>query len=658
MESSFLLLLLVLLPFCGALFSWMIGRKSEHARDLFADALCAAELILSVVLLLGAAGGRTYGYEVRGVFLQGLHLELDGFRAVMIAAGALLFLMTTLFSPEYLRQSRNNNRYYLFLLLTCAASMGVFLSSDLFTTFLFFEVMSLASYVLVVHEETENAFRAGGSYLVFGVLGGMVMLMGLFLLQYQLGTLKFSELLQAAKGSADKRGLYAAGVCLLFGFGVKAGMFPLHTWLPGAYQEAPAPASALLSGFLSKCGIFGVLVTGTYLFEADENWGKLILVLGAATMLLGALLAVFSVNLKRTLACSSMSQIGFILVGAGMQQLLGEEKALAVRGTFLHMVNHSLIKLVLFLAAGVIFMNLRRLDLNEVRGFGRGKIALHFAFLMSALGVSGVPLWNGYVSKTLLHESIAEYVNGAAAAAGTAGFYRAVEWLFLICGGLTFAYMAKLYVCIFLEKNLQSQEKMDSLHGSYMNRVSAAALILPAVLMPVIGIFTGAAADRLADLGQGFMNGTSPEEAAAYFSPQNLKGALISLLIGAAVYFFFVRTFLMAKRPDGEYEYVDRWPAHLNLEDMLYRPLMLGVLPFIGAFFSRILDKAVDTVLYVLKKTVFRDKKPDNRLVMFSFMRFNSRETSVQRQILTSFSFSLMLFAVGFSIILIYLVLV
>ena len=175
---------------------------------------------------------------------------------------------------------------------------------------------------------------------------------------------------------------------------------------------APAPASALLSGILTKAGVFGIVVVSCVMFGTDGNWGLLVAVLGFITMFLGALLALFSVNLKRTLACSSVSQIGFILTGIGMCCLLksaGQGNGLAVRGTFLHMVNHSMFKLVLFLCAGVVFMNLHQLDLNDIRGFGRKKPALLFCFLMGALGISGIPMWSGYVSKTLLHEGIVEY---------------------------------------------------------------------------------------------------------------------------------------------------------------------------------------------------------------------------------------------------------
>ena len=137
-----------------------------------------------------------------------------------------------------------------------------------------------------------------------------------------------------------------------------------------------------------------------------------------------------------------------------MQGLLGEENALAVHGTLLHMINHSMIKLVLFMAAGVIFMNAHALDLNEIRGFGKRKPLLKGIFLIGALAIAGIPLFGGYISKTLLHESIVEFGGG--------GLMRAVEYIFLFSGGLTVAYMTKLYTAIFIEENDNYNEEQKT----------------------------------------------------------------------------------------------------------------------------------------------------------------------------------------------------
>lgn len=187
-------------------------------------------------------------------------------------------------------------------------------------------------------------------------------------------------------------------------------------------------------------------------------------------MVLGAVLAVFSVNLKRTLACSSMSQIGFIIIAIGMQGLLGEHNALAASGTLLHFLNHSLFKLLLFLGAGVIFMNLRELNLNKIRGYGKDKPLLKLIFLMPILGIGGIPLWNGYISKTLIHESMVEYIEVLKEAGQSIAFMKGAEILFLFSGGLTLAYMTKIFVCIFLEDNPTAHRSLSKTHLTSASR--------------------------------------------------------------------------------------------------------------------------------------------------------------------------------------------
>ena len=334
--------------------------------------------------------------------------EDGGFRWLYSTIAAFMWMMTTLFSMEYFACHGNSGRYCFFSLLTCGATMGVFLSDSLFTLFLFFEIMGLTSFVMVIQEETAAAGRAARTYLAIAVIGGLCALFGIFMIAAGTGNLSMDSLEQFRKATGGTWPLYLAGALLLAGFGAKAGMYPLHVWLPNAHPVAPAPASALLSGILTKTGVFGILMVTVTMFRHDRVWGMVLLAPGAVTMVLGAILAVFSIDLKRTLACSSMSQIGFILTGCSMQCLLGEENGLAVSGTVLHMVNHSMIKLVLFMAAGCIYMNLHKLDLNEIRGYGRNKPFLMLIFAMGAYGICGIPLWNGYVSKTLLHESIVE----------------------------------------------------------------------------------------------------------------------------------------------------------------------------------------------------------------------------------------------------------
>ncbi len=612
MEMNMILAFLVFYPMIGALVSYIIGRFHKTARDYSADFVVISEFAVTLYLFCTFDGSRILSFSIDSFAGLGIGFVLDGFRSVYTLTAALMWMMTTVFSKEYFKHYHNRNRYYLFMLLTLGATMGVFLSADLYTTFIFFEMMSFTSYVWVAHDERKASLRAAETYLSVAVIGGMAMLMGLFLLYHELGTLEIAALLRLAKACPDKTLLYVAGGCITLGFGAKAGVFPLHIWLPKAHPVAPAPASALLSGILTKSGIFGMIVVSCNLLYGDGDWGSVILLLGCITMFGGALLALFSVDLKRTLACSSMSQIGFVTVGIGMQGLLGEENTMAAMGTLLHMVNHSLIKLVLFMAAGVVFMNVHMLNLNEIRGFGRKKPLLHFIFLMGALGIGGIPLWNGYISKTLLHESIVEYTQllkegVLMPAMFGVGAMKCIEWIFLISGGMTVAYMVKLYVAVFIEKNSDAdrQEQFDGMK-QYMNWQSKLALTVSAVLLPLMGCLPGIIMDFLAKRGIGFMNAEALGETVHYFSINNLKGALISVIIGAALYGLILRPFFMRKTEAGRI-YVNLWPSRLDLEDHFYRPLIV-VLCAVCGFFARVCDSLVDGVVVLLRKTVYRDK--------------------------------------------------
>lgn len=629
-------------------------ERQKNLRDGLAIGASVAELAMVAVMSLqlpgfsGAAGGLSGDgaalyLKIPEICGLGLSFTLDGFRAVYSCVTAFMWMMAAFFSREYMMRHHNRNRYYLFLLWTLGATLGVFLSADLYTTFLFFEIMSFTSYVWVAQEESREALKAADTYLAVAVTGGLVMLMGVFLLYHQLGTLEIRELSAAAAKCADRSVIHAAGCCMLFGFGAKAGAFPLHIWLPKAHPVAPAPASALLSGVLTKTGIYGILIITVRLFFQEEAWGKLLLLIGVATMLGGALLAVFSVDLKRTLACSSMSQIGFILVGIGMLALpaagtggtgtagaigaagtagtvvaagaagmagtgrmypteVSMHTLLAARGIVLHMVNHSLIKLVLFMAAGVVFLNAHSLNLNDIRGFGRKKPLLAGIFLTGALAIGGIPFFGGYVSKTLLHESITVYGGDTA--------MKAVEVLFLFSGGLTVAYMTKLFVAVFIEKNedRRRQEAYDGMK-KYMNRGTVFSLAGSCLLLLGWGAFPHAVMERTAGIMQGFLGLEKAGEAVSYFSPENIGGALISLCIGAVVYLFFIRWRLLRRTEQGGTEYVDAWPRWLDLEELVYRPLLLKVLPALLGILCRILDSFVDFAVVLLRKTVYRDSK-------------------------------------------------
>ena len=635
---------LVFSPFIGALIAYILGRRNEKARDCFAIVLTALELVLAVVLAFVHSGG--FFLQFSGFLGTGLSFEVNGFKAAYAVITALMWAGTTLFAPEYFRHEKEGlERYWMFILLTLGATEGVMLSGDLMTTFIFFEILSFTSFTWVIHEQTKEAVKAGYTYLFIAVFGGLVLFMGLALLYYETGTLSYADLKAAVDACPDRGMILAAGICVLLGFGAKAGMFPLHVWLPKAHPVAPSPASALLSGILTKVGIYGILMITLHALVEDYVFGSIILIAGMITMLLGAVLGVFSVNLKRTLACSSMSQIGFILTGVGMLILLsaaGSEEgyAIALPGLLLHMVNHSIIKLTLFMCAGVVVMNLHKLNLDEIRGWGRKKNKLKIAFALGALGISGVPLMNGYMSKTLLHEGIVE---GIHLLEGISGYLKAAEWIFLVSGGLTFCYMLKLFICIFVEENKDPvlQQKYD-MPGAYMNLTSTIAILGSSIFclllgQPLISTRLGA-----------FMSGNSHILHFKAFTLTNLKGGAISLCIGGILYLVAVRGLL---KKDGRYK--DYWPKWLDLEDLVYRGIPARFIFALWCTVLRIVEMSTDTIIVLIRKTFMRETRVRNNSHRFGLAGVMAAEFSeAAKPIVTNFTIALLMTCLGIIVML------
>jgi len=623
MSGDTLILFLIGFPMIGGMLSFIIGKRSKTARNYIANSIVIVEFIAILFLYQEViAQHRSITFQWDSFSGQGVFFIVDGFRFIYCSITAFAWMMVTLFSGEYFKNYRNRNRYYAFNLLTLGATMGVFLSADLFTTFIFFEIMSLSSFVWVIHDEEKDSLNGGQVYLAFSIIGGLVMLMGIFLIQDIFGTLEISQLLEKATALEDKTILYVAGISLFVGFGIKAGVFPLHSWLPKAYSVAPAPASALLSSVLSKTGVYGILIISCFLFYGNQMWGYILLVMGVTTMVLGAVLALLSIDLKRTLACSSMSQIGFIVVGISMHELLGETSSIAIRGVFLHMINHSFIKLVLFMVAGVVFMNIQKHNLNEIQGFGRKKPLLNFMFLMGGLGVAGVPLWNGYISKTLLHESIVEYIVLLKEGIITSEFIniqlaQGLEYVFLFSGGMTVAYILKLYVCLFIQKNndCEIQENYDKNSKQYMNWISKFALLGSAILLPIMGLFPTQIMDGIANTGQEFLNGKPLAHEVDYFNMVNLKGGMTSIGIGIFLYLVVVLVFLRKKDEQGKRVYCNYWPDWIDIEARIYRPTITVIVPFLGKILARAADGVVDSLVVGLRKTLYSDRKIPEELV-------------------------------------------
>lgn len=451
--SGILPLAIVLLPIGGAFLSALIGRISERYRDIFVLAVTALTVFLSAILFIISWGDLVVSRFVVGYSEIPLYFSVDRLGAVFNLLSAFVWFLATLFSISYMTHENRRNRYYSFYLLTLGGCLGVFLTGDLFSLFFFFEMMSIASYLLVVHNQSEEAIKAGRLYIFLGVFGGLCLLTAIMLIYWYTGSVMITPMLETLILLPTR---FLILFLLIVGFGIKAGMVPLHIWLPKAHPVAPAPASALLSGIMIKTGAYGIIRVMTLIYtpaaeEAKNLWafsehsGHILILIGILTMFVAAVMALFQLNAKRILAYSSISQMGYILMGIGVCAYLGLDGAVAFGGFTFHVVNHAFFKAAMFMMVGAVFYRTGEIELHRLGGLWRDFPVTTIVFLLAAMGIAGIPGLNGYTSKVLLHHAIVEAYEHH----HLISLYWA-EKIFMLTGILTTCYITRLFSSIFL----------------------------------------------------------------------------------------------------------------------------------------------------------------------------------------------------------------
>jgi len=462
---------------------------SRRAFDLFVTVSVALTLI-GVAMLIAPVLDQTRIGATLPFGQARIRFVADPIGVMFALAAALVWFCSTLYATAWLRDDRAPVRYQLISLVLLAANLGVVLAGDLLTLYICFEVLGLGALLLVVHDGSLAARRAGVKYFWMTIIGGVALLVGILLFNGVTGSIAFSAVPNAVDHSTQ---MWASFCLLLIGFGVKAGMVPLHVWLPDAHPVAPPPGSALLSGVMIKVGAYGIFRVLHVLFigepgpvdkagatlEAvlpDSSMGLIVLWLGLATMAIGVILALGQRQAKRMLAWHSVSQMGFVLTGLGAGAYLGTHGAMASAGGLLHVFNHGLFKGALFLGAGAVAMRAGTADMYRLGGLWRRMPVTFACMLVAAAGITGVPLFNGFVSKCMIHHGLVE------AADRGGGLLLAAEWIFLATCAGTFASFLKLIWLVFLREP-------DSGRHSGVREAPAAMLAGMALLvLPIIFI--------------------------------------------------------------------------------------------------------------------------------------------------------------------------
>ncbi|MGM0574885.1 MAG: proton-conducting transporter membrane subunit [Myxococcota bacterium] len=475
--NALLPLLLLAAPLAGALWIVAFARRPNlrEAGSLLAAGVMA--VVAGLIVTRVAAGDSVEVVLLDLVPGAPLHLRADGLGAFFAFMASGLWAITTVYSIGYMRGAREHaqTRYYFWFAVCLLAVAGLTLSANLVTFFVFYELLTVATYPLVVHKQSAEAIRAGRKYLAYALTAGLLLLAAIIWTHELAGefALRPGGILPP---DIPRGSLWALFGLFIGGVAVKAGVMPLHSWLPSA-MVAPTPVSALLHAVaVVKAGVFGVARVVGWVFGptllADLGGAEVLAWFAASTIVLSSLIALLQDNLKRRLAFSTIGQLSYCVLGLA---LLTPE---AMAGGMFHMLGHGLMKITLFFCAGAIYVTTKKTRVSQLDGIGRQMPYTMIAFGVAAVGLAGFPPLVGFTAKWFLLEGT------------TATGHTAFSVALVLSGVLNIAYLFPIVLRAFFRSSPDHAERADA----------RPALLAPLLVTAALTIVIGLAPDALLPL--------------------------------------------------------------------------------------------------------------------------------------------------------------
>lgn len=518
MSNAVIIALIPLLPLAGFLLLGLFGRTTfKNYSGVIGTLLLAASTVLAVYTAYdyfahSSVGSYSREVPLRFTWLQfsdklsiDMGIMLDPISVMMIVVVTFISLMVHIYSLGYMKGEERYPTYYAFLALFTFSMLGLVLSSNLFQMYIFWELVGVSSFLLIgFYYNKPSAVAACKKAFIVTRFADLGFLIGILVLSFYSRTLDFNELigvLTSHKSSELKAALASSflgitgltwGLVLIFiGGAGKSAMFPLHIWLPDA-MEGPTPVSALIhAATMVVAGVY--LVARLFPIFATSGPTALGLVgwVGAISAIIAAIIACTQTDIKRVLAYSTMSQIGFMMFALGVSKYGGEE-GLGYTASMFHLFTHAMFKALLFLGAGAVIHFVHSNELKDMGGLRKKLPITHITFLIACLAIAGVPPFAGFFSKEEI--LLAAYQNN-----------RAIYWIALITSGLTAFYMFRLYFGIFWNK--EASPLLERTGGEAHHSEGGFAMMLPLVLLSI-----GAAAAGFIPFGKFISSDGSPLE--------------------------------------------------------------------------------------------------------------------------------------------------
>ncbi|MDD3795458.1 MAG: proton-conducting transporter membrane subunit [Lachnospiraceae bacterium] len=422
-----------------------------------------------------------------------VYFSLDRLGSLFVIVITIVWVSAGFFSFEYMKHEGKEKRFFGFYLVTFGVLIALCCSGNLVTMYLFYELMTLASMPLVLHNESKPAIMAALKYLFYSMFGAYLSLFGIFVLYHYSSDLTFTAGgFLGAMAAGPEALLLIALFCMVLGFGVKAGMFPMHAWLPTAHPVAPSPASAVLSSTIVKAGVLALIRVIYYVAGPSLLAGTWVqyawMILSLITVFMGSMLAYREKVFKKRLAYSTVSQVSYILFGLSLMN------STAMTGALLHVVFHAFIKCTLFLTAGVIIYKTGKTNVDDFRGIGKEMPVTIWCYTFASLGLIGIPPASGFISKW--------YLAQGALTSGLSVFSWLGPVVLLVSALLTAGYLLPVTMKGFLPG-------ADYDYGALQKKEPSLWMLIPLIVLTVLsvglGVIPGPLTDFIRQIAAGLM---------------------------------------------------------------------------------------------------------------------------------------------------------
>lgn len=557
MENNYGMLMILLFPILGGIAGFYLGKKQQETRNDWIDIVMFVELVMQFYLgYILFAKGMEASFVLNNLLGLGLSLTMDVVRLVLCIMTTIIFGIITQFMKESMRQEAGSNRFYLLYMCMYSMVLGAFMANNLFNFFMFGIFALLFGYPLIMHRQDMQAIKGARVYFSFLIAQMVLILSGIVMVYAHLGSVSYSGMYSSIMSKGGNAVILTGGLFMFAGFAIFAGVFPVQFQVTKGCSYGLMEISAVLSGVVSKIGIFGILILASDLFVGSMLYGRILFGLGMLTAIWGLIITLLATDIRKILMGMDVAVNGFNIIGIALMVLCGDSNGFAMRSSFYFLLVSALSMMTLYMVA---LEQVRKINTYEIKGLiasGKGHTLLAVVCFIACISLGGVPGTAGFLAHSMLYQTI--FINVG---------WKWLTVIYIVLWAFWMTAVTRIFMKFFVSKKeetihiLATEEELqdnaeepDDEKSQEKNPYAFAEvlLLLTGVLQVAIGVAPNLFVEKLAADIADFFHGENITDAVSYFAGDALIGFAIAVVLCIILYLNLVHGILLRAIRDNK----------------------------------------------------------------------------------------------------------